>query len=350
MSDYYVAFPGTTGNYVSTDDVNLVSDADTAHVHQSIGQWLARGPGVTISLDSTVPIFGDNSVKVTMPGTISDATWGAVTADTTDVANTAIPVSPSTTYSGSIVVNGVSGDQVSITRFQYTSGISLIGTYGTEIGSATLTGGGDEVTFTLTTESTAAWLLIVVHGKTSSMVFNVGKTCVREGADTTFVPSLRIVGDVDLRSMAKVPLAINKNIGLALWETTSTKRCFMGSNSTKAITLYYSDDGTTTNVAISDVGTFDPSVFNEYRITLDIDNGVSGHDISYWVNDVSLGSDTVAGALTGGFPGGSQGEVGSIYDGTNFLVAGDIKWAEIRDGIDGPVVARFDADDVKAVL
>ena len=41
MSDKYLYLPGASGNYASVADVNLL-DADTAHIHQSIGDWFGN--------------------------------------------------------------------------------------------------------------------------------------------------------------------------------------------------------------------------------------------------------------------------------------------------------------------
>ena len=58
MSVHYVTLPGAAGNYISTDDVNLL-DADSAHLQQSVGQWSVG------ALSTTHVLFGDNSLKVT---------------------------------------------------------------------------------------------------------------------------------------------------------------------------------------------------------------------------------------------------------------------------------------------
>jgi hypothetical protein len=84
------------------------------------------------------------------------------------------------------------------------------------------------------------------------------------------------------------------------------------------------------------------------RVTLDVDNGSSQRVLTYYTAPsiagpwTQLGS-TVTGAVTSIFAATAPLDVGAR--GTIELLAGLVYGVEVRNGIDGPVVARFDATD-----
>ena len=93
MSTPFITFPGTSGNYISTDDVNLL-DADTAHLQQSNGNWGGAGGVASAVLSSEVtPVFGHSVLKMThgVPSTTSRMLWGNGTSGA--------PVVPAQEYS-----------------------------------------------------------------------------------------------------------------------------------------------------------------------------------------------------------------------------------------------------------
>jgi YD repeat-containing protein len=80
---------------------------------------------------------------------------------------------------------------------------------------------------------------------------------------------------------------------------------------------------------------------------IDVDNGAGGAVISFWASDdglawTSIGSSTVAGAAGPMFDGTNPLEIGSAFNGTDRPFKGKIYYADIRNGIDGPIIAKFD--------
>ena len=81
------------------------------------------------------------------------------------------------------------------------------------------------------------------------------------------------------------------------------------------------------------------------RATLDIDNGSGGHTVQFLLSDddlswTQLGTDQNAGAFTTSIRDqASLVRVGGV--GNSSFAAGKFYYAEIRNGIDGPVVAVF---------
>lgn len=145
----YVIFPGTPGNYISTQDVNLL-DADTAHLQQSTGLWTA---GV---LSTDHPLFGDNSLKIT----------GGVDTSITPTTDAAM---------FSVYVYSADGADFNINGSPAVTVPAGIWTQLTEM--------GPDGMYTI--------------GCSTANDYYIGKACLRTGTDPTFVPSLNIVGTIE---------------------------------------------------------------------------------------------------------------------------------------------------------
>ena len=156
-----------------------------------------------------------------------------------------------------------------------------------------------------------------------------------------FTPSLRIVGDLDLRAKATAD------------DWTSGNRALMSNYNGDGFLLYHDASGylhfesggaTSAIDESSALYTFVDGQTAEVRVTLDVSAG----NIVWYESGVQVDTDTfTAQALD---PGSNQLSVAADYLGTGLLFAGDIYYCEVRDGIAGPVVARFDAADVLAAL
>jgi hypothetical protein len=117
-------------------------------------------------------------------------------------------------------------------------------------------------------------------------------------------------------------------------------------NQDATLTLYWSQDGTnllsaSSTVAIS-TGDGDAVWI---RGTLDTDNGAAGRDIKFYTSAdgvvwTQLGATVTQAGATSIFDGTATLKVGQRAAGGPF--AGKIFYAEVRNGIDGPVVAKFD--------
>lgn len=86
-----------------------------------------------------------------------------------------------------------------------------------------------------------------------------------------------------------------------------------------------------------------------YRATLDVDNGSGGHDVKFYTsNDGSswaqLGATVNAGAFTTSIKDGTNPIIiGAKSSGGTEAIKAKVFYAEVRNGIDGPVVASFNA-------
>lgn len=85
------------------------------------------------------------------------------------------------------------------------------------------------------------------------------------------------------------------------------------------------------------------------RVTLDVDNGSGGHTIKFYTSQdgatwTQLGTDRVGSGTTSIFANNNAVEIGSRNTGTIDLWPGKVYAAEIRNGINGKVVASPDLD------
>jgi len=91
------------------------------------------------------------------------------------------------------------------------------------------------------------------------------------------------------------------------------------------------------------------------RATLDADNGVAGHDVKFYTsadgdNWIQLGTTVTMPGITDINDSPSILEIGSRDTGSQGLAVAKIYYAEVRNGIDGPVVAKFDPLNDGALL
>lgn len=112
------------------------------------------------------------------------------------------------------------------------------------------------------------------------------------------------------------------------------------SSSTTGLT----DRNDVSTVALSTVVSNGATIF--VKVNIDIDNGAAGHDVNFYystdgINYTKLGA-TVTSAGTGSiYDANTPFSVGAnAFLGLGFT--GDIYYAELRDGIDGPTLAKFD--------
>jgi hypothetical protein len=185
-------------------------------------------------------------------------------------------------------------------------------------------------------------LFFQVTDFTTGDEFRFSKYTFREGSDAAFVPSLRIVGDSDLR--AKIAAADYTPAGnQSIFSDWNSDGCILYIDTSGH--LHFEGDGTTGAInEASSAYTFVDGQATEVRVTLDVSAG----DMVWYQDGVQVDTDTFTAQPLD--PGGRTLVVGADYLGTGLLFDGDIYWAERRDGIDGPVVARFDAGDVAAAL
>lgn len=301
MTTPFVRFPGSSGVYAGTGDVNLL-DADTAHVVQSVGLWTA---GVVSTAQS---FFGPSSLLVS----------GGVSTAITPVTDAA---------SFSVYVWSAAGDTFDVNGG---TGVAVPAGEWTQLPAV-----GPAGTYTINAAGAAD--------------YHVDAACLQASA-SLFVPSLRVVGDLDVRVRAGFITLAPGYTWVARWGFASpadqhfVMRLDPGNAQRQAITYVRGDNG----ASLSRTADVDHGVGVGQRAewrTVVVVTGGSGWGASFFVNGSQVGTQQVIGVATGMQASSFEGSVGAFQSGTSGLFNGDMEWGEIRDGVDGPVVARFDAGD-----
>ncbi|MEU8821798.1 hypothetical protein [Actinoplanes sp. NPDC048796] len=182
-------------------------------------------------------------------------------------------------------------------------------------------------------------------------------------AETPDHATLDIVGDLDLRADLDVeygsrpPWASTAEIGVAgKYETAGNQRSWAFSIAANGmLMLYWSPDGTIGNriFATSTAALPQPAARARIRAVLDVNNGAAGWTVRFYTAATMAGPWTQLGASVSG------SGVTSVYAGTAPLTVGDVpaidmRWSagrvhafQLRNGIDGTVVANLDATAVQ---
>lgn len=122
-------------------------------------------------------------------------------------------------------------------------------------------------------------------------------------------------------------------------------------STTGLLSFYWSEDGSTpkgnkqSTVATGLVN----GALKWVRVTVDIDNGAVGHTITFYLSDdgddwTVLGVPVVTAGVTSIFDSTTTIEIGSQAGGVSPMAA-KVYYAELRNGIDGMVVASFNIPD-----
>ena len=162
--------------------------------------------------------------------------------------------------------------------------------------------------------------------------------------------ALDITGDIDIR--AKVALddwtpSVQQTL-VAKWSSGSgdNRSYALAVTTTGLLTLGWSTDGTSTSLSKnSSVATgFTDGSVHWVRATLDVDDGAGGASVRFYTSGdgatwTQLGTTQAVGATTSIFAGTAPVELGSQFAGVSNVTTGRVYAAEIRDGIDGTVVA-----------
>jgi len=169
-------------------------------------------------------------------------------------------------------------------------------------------------------------------------------------ASTPDTAVLDITGDVDLRADAKLTNwasgASQQLIGK--YTTGGNQRSYrLAITGTGLVQMLWSDLGSNDVPLNSTIAvTPDPATGRlAVRATLDVDNGAAGHTATFYTAAtlrgpwVQLGAPVVGAGTTSIFSGTAVLEAGSRDAGTANLATGTIYAAEVRNGINGTVVA-----------
>jgi hypothetical protein len=324
---------------MSTPDVNLL-DANTAHTHQGLA-WQNWAGCKTLALDSTLtPIIGDFHLAG-----LSDGAQDTLAIFPLSM----IPVSGSTEYSVSAAITSDQSDmQGAIGIAWYDIGVAfIIADYG-------VTALFDQGEFdsrpenTVTSPAGAVWAHPIIKGwplsgqTADDDAIYADAVILREGADTTFVASNRIVGDLEVEidftprnALGQdILIAIRETVGLPAWQITSeVSGAVFGAIRTGGANKF--EDGQS-SASILSVDT---------RVKIKVTRLVGDGQWEFFVDDVTDGTDAGTSGIIDYQDPGDEISIGAHTSGTVQLFDGDIYWATVRDGVGGPIVAKYDADD-----
>lgn len=176
------------------------------------------------------------------------------------------------------------------------------------------------------------------------------------GVSTAYVSTpdsaaLSIVGDIDI----KVKLSMDdwspsgNQMFVAKLNGTGQYSYAFRAVATGAINFLWTADGTTVLNFTSTVPGFVDGTIHWLRVTVDVNNGASGRTCRMYKSDdgivwTQFYNNTTAG-VTSLFDSTAQVTLGGRQDQADALL-GTIYYAEIRNGIDGPVAAYFDGESV----
>lgn len=292
MSTPFVRFPGVAGNYVPTLNSTNILDADTAHIVQSAGLWTAG------AVSTAQALFGPSSLLVT---------GGVLTAVTpvTDAASFSVWVWSAA--GDTFDING--GTPVVVPADKWTQ----------------LTAAGPAGTYTVNAVGAADYYL--------------DAACL-QASGVEFLPSLNIVGDIDLRADAAIDNTVFNELLSKASASVSTYRMAPWVADMNA---FFRVSAAT--VAVAWNGTLTTTARQLWRVTRDASTGTC----EFFLDGVSQG--TRAGAVGALDVSTFDVAVGDLAASAGArLLEADVRTAEIKDGIDGPSVATFDAADAARAI
>lgn len=163
-----------------------------------------------------------------------------------------------------------------------------------------------------------------------------------------------VTGDIDIRVKAALddwtPAATNCLLGKS--NVSGTARSYYLEITNGVLNMQWSVDGTAViqKQATAAVGFVDGTV-GWVRATLDVDNGTGGNDVKFYASSdgitwAQLGATVTTAGVTSIFDSISPVEIGARGGGNSNPLAGKVYYVEVRSGIDGPIVARYDSSAV----
>ncbi|MDO8597795.1 MAG: hypothetical protein Q7R45_14385 [Sulfuricaulis sp.] len=159
-----------------------------------------------------------------------------------------------------------------------------------------------------------------------------------------------VVGDLDLKVRAALddwtPAATSTLLNK--WTTTGNQRAYMLQVlAGGTLRLSWSANGTAVIAKDSTVATGVTDATRKWvRATLDVDNGAVGNDVKFYTSDdgadwTQLGTTVTTAATTAVFDSTAALILGGNDAGATERLTGKVYSAEVRNGIDGSVVAAF---------
>lgn len=335
----FVTFPGDAGVFHERADTNLL-DADTAHLFQALGHWGPIGSLTEAEL-ADASVFGGKVWRAERTGGVGTVEWraGSGAADN-------IPVIASTQYWFAIKFRKSENLDAQFLARTYDSGGGLLDSALPYTDTDAPQADMKTVSGTFTTPATAVRLRFDIRQLSApdGAQLDIAEFCLRQ-SEGLFVPSLRIVGDLDMRvDVAPVDWTPPGNDGLMnRYHTTTNDRAWRWAlDSLGRLTLTWSRDG-----GASDTGTLTTAALglvggerHSLRSVLRVADG----EWDTYVDDAVF--ETVPG-LDAHYIAASPFVVGaSWYPAGGEPLNGVVYSAELRDGIDGPVVASWVPDEI----
>lgn len=172
-------------------------------------------------------------------------------------------------------------------------------------------------------------------------------------ASTPDSASVSITGDIDLRIRLSTTdwTPSEADTFIAKRANSSDQISYIFRNDTSGnLVLLWTVDGAIgsliTKTSTSSVS-FDSGHIAWVRATLDVDNGAAGNDVKFYTSIdgstwTQLGSTVTTAGTTSIYDSTSIVEIGAQRTGQGNLLSGNVYYAEIRNGIGGTVVAKFD--------
>lgn len=340
----YITFDGSTG-YMDTPDVNLLN-ADNAHCHQSAGQWYGLSGGMTVT-------GGNDDI---------DGKWNTASNVLKYVQSSSAGTNKLLTMDGQ---SGFSGSTVySMGAWMYSVDQDVLVTpfFRWMTDATTQVGTDSAVSASSVPANTWTWVSLenlTSHASTSHVGFflrfdsldpsgdiPVGYTAYMSGVATyqsatasTFVPSFRIVGDLDVRAHIAATDATPVSAETLIGQRSGNSGYAMTIGTGGELVVYYGT-GSGTRVETSSGASISDGVATVLRSYFDLSAGTWYH-----LQDGVQFDSSPSFATTAGSPYAGALAAGADSGGAAGFFDGDVYYVEVRDGIDGPVVARMDAED-----
>lgn len=177
-------------------------------------------------------------------------------------------------------------------------------------------------------------------------------------AQTPDSAAIDIVGDIDIRVRAAAddwtPAGFQHFMSKRPGGAQDSWLFRLVSGSTGRLDFEWTADGST---FLGGQSTASPAVLDGspiwVRVTLDVDNGAGGRDVKFYTSPdynpsnntgtwAQLGATLTQAGVTSIFSGSGPLTIGGTAFGGGEMLAGKVYYAEVRNGINGTVVARFD--------
>lgn len=167
-----------------------------------------------------------------------------------------------------------------------------------------------------------------------------------------------ITGDIDIRIKVRLldwmpanePVLMSKNDG------ASSQAWLLQVSSTGGLYFRWNANGADVAGTVNQALNLTPGTLKWLRVTLDVDDGAGGWIARSYMSDdynpddgsgqwVQVGADVTGSPATSIFDSTAAVTVGGVSWAAGAFTKGELYYAEIRNGIGGDVVLRFDADD-----